>query len=532
MKARFFILSFFFAGLYGLLGTNLYRLQIQKSDYYVGKVNAMQERVAALELRRGQIFVTDRAGGSIPLAINKDYPIIFVSPNEVEDEDALISKIPAGLGIDKASFAESLKNKKSSFKLLIEKANDEQIKFITDNQFEGVHIDAKQYRFYPFQSLSSQLLGFVGFTDLQNEPVGLYGMEKMHNDELSEGESIYLTIDRNIQAHAEQLLSELITNFKATGGTIIVEEPSTGKILTMTSKPDFDPNEYARFPLKNFLNPAIQLVYEPGSVMKPITMAIGIETGAITPDTKYKDKGSITLNSRTIHNANDEVYGTITMSEVIMHSVNTGAVFAEQKIGHDTFLSYLEKFGFGERTGIDATDEIGGSLNNLKQKDAKDVDFATASFGQGTSVTPLQLANAFSVLANGGILMRPYINQNSEPYMLRRIISDDTARKVAVMLEATVENAKVAVIPEYRVAGKTGTAYIPDFENGGYSEEMEHTFVGFAPVSDPKFVVVIKLDKPQVGELAGLTVVPAFRDMAEYILNYYHIAPDKLVSSQ
>ena len=532
MKPRFLILLFLFAGMYGLLGTKLYRLQITKSEYYANEANAKRERAELLELRRGQIFATDRAGGTIPLALNKDYPIIFVSPSEVKNEDGLLNIVPDGLGISADMLRLALKDKKSSYKLLVEKASDSQISFVSENKLEGVHIDTKQYRAYPFEYLASQLIGFVGYTDARSDPVGLYGIEKLHDDFLTEGGSVKLTIDRNIQAHAEEVLSGLIEKFGAVGGSIVVEEPETGRIIALASNPDFDPNDYGSYPLKNFLNPAIQLVYEPGSVMKPITMAAGINSGAFTPETSYVDSGSITLNGKTIRNANDKVYGRITMTEVIENSVNTGAVFAEKQIGHAAFVGYLEKFGFGEKTGIDAPDEISSSLKNLKRKSAREVDFATASFGQGVAVTPVQLANAFSVIANGGLLMKPYVNQDSKPYVVRRVISEETAKSVTKMMESAVVKAGIASISEYRVAGKTGTAYIPDFKKGGYSEEMEHTFVGFAPASEPVFVVLIKIDKPQVGELAGLTVVPAFKNMAQFILNYYNVPPDKLSDNQ
>lgn len=528
MKFRFSFLTIIFLLLFGVLGTNLYRLQIEKSDYYANKVNAMQERIAALELRRGQIFVTDRAGGKIPVSINKDYPIIFVAPNEAQENEDLSRTLAAGLDIDENVVAKALKDSKSSFRLLIEKASEEQIAFVKESGLRGVHLDSKQYRFYPFQSLMSHVVGFVGFTESKSEPFGLYGTEKMHDGRLADGESVYLTVDRNIQAHAEQTLTDLMKNYEAVGGTVIVQEPKTGKILALANKPDFDPNEYGEYPLKNFINPGVQLVYEPGSAAKPVTMSAGLELGIITPDTTFEDKGSVTLNGRTIRNAGDKVYGKITMTEVIENSVNTGTVFVEQKIGHANFLEYLKKFGFGEKTEIDLPDEVSGSLKNLEKRDVRDIDFATASFGQGIAVTPVQLVNSFSTIANGGLFMRPYINQESKPYVVRRTISEDTARKVTAMMESTVEKARIAAISGYRIAGKTGTAYIPDFKKGGYTEEMIHTFVGFAPASDPKFTVLVKLDKPQVGELAGMTVVPAFRDIAQFILNYYRISPDKL----
>jgi cell division protein FtsI/penicillin-binding protein 2 len=215
------------------------------------------------------------------------------------------------------------------------------------------------------------------------------------------------------------------------------------------------------------------------------------------------------------------------MTNVIEQSVNTGAVFVEQTIGHKNFYEYLKKFGFGEKLNFDLPDEVAGSLRNLENKNARAIDFATASFGQGTAVTPLQVITAFSALANGGLLMRPFVLRDTEPYVIRRVIGEETAMKVVKMMESAVEKAGVAVIANYRVAGKTGTAFIPDFKRGGYSEELIHTYIGFLPASSPHLTIMLKLDKPKA-ELAGLTVVPAFRRLAEFALNYLNIPPDKL----
>ncbi len=528
---RFYALFFIFVILYSALGANLYKLQISKGAEFSAKADVVKEIEKELTLRRGQIFFTDKFDTSIPIALNKDEPIIFIAPNEIKSPKKTSEELSKIFGIDALKLEEVINsNPESYFFPLVDRATEEQVNFVSEKKLEGVHVEQKQYRSYPYDNLASQVIGYVGKNDKNPEPTGIYGIERFYDKELSGGEDIHLTIDRNIQSHAEQLLNRYIEKFKATGGTMIVENPKTGKIIALTSKPDFNPNEYGKSNIKNFINPAVQYQYEPGSVFKPLTMSAGIDTGAFTPNTTFVDKGFVTLNGRTIHNAENKVYGRITMTSVIENSVNTGAVYAEQLIGHKNFYEYLKKFGFTEKTGINLPEEIAGNIRNLERKDARAIDFATVAFGQGAAVTPLQLVNAFSVLANGGLLMKPYINEDEAPYVVRRVISDDTAKKVTSMIETTVEKAKIAAIPQYRVAGKTGTAYIP--ENGKYTEEMIHTFVGFAPVSDPQFVVLVKLDRPQIGELAGLTVVPAFRELSEFILNYYNIPPDKVSAAQ
>lgn len=528
MNFRFFALLFVFVLMYGALGANLYRLQIEKSEYYVNRAKAIQENVAQRQLRRGQIFFTDRAGTKIPVALNRDFPFIYATPNKIKNPDVVTASMSDALGIKASELRIILGNSKLAFRSLVDRATDEQILAVKQLQPEGIYIDTKQYRFYPFGPLASQLVGFVGVNENNADPIGLYGLEKFYNENSSKGDDVLLTIDRNIQAQAEQILSSLIEKYKAVGGTVIVQEPKSGKILALANKPDFDPNEYGSSPVKNFLNPAVQLVYEPGSVIKPITMATGIDVGAISPETEFVDKGSVTLNGKMIRNSMEKIYGRVTMTDVIANSINTGVVYAEQLIGHARFFEYMKKFGFTEKTGIDLPDEVLGNLKNLERKDARAIDFATVAFGQGAAITPLQLVSAYTVLANGGLLMRPYINSTYEPYVTRRVINSGTADKVIKMMEAAVANGKITVIPGYRVAGKTGTAFIPDFKKGGYTEDMIHTFVGFAPATNPAFVALVKVDKPQVGGLAGLTVVTGFRDLAQFILNYYNIPPDVL----
>ncbi|MDI6820647.1 MAG: penicillin-binding protein 2 [Patescibacteria group bacterium] len=528
MAFRFFSLAAFFSLLFGLLGVNLYRLQVEKSFEYIERVQARQELLEELELRRGQIFFTDRYNKNISVAFNRDYPVIYAVPEKIKDPDLFAEKVAPVLDLERVKLAEEIKsNPTSRFKLLKDKATGDQIKEIQKLELKGISDNQKQYRFYPFENLGAQLLGFVGINEIHDKPVGLYGAEKYFDDILMRGDDVKLTIDRNIQAQAEQVIDDLIKKFDASGGTIIVEDPKTGKILTLVNKPSFDPNDYKNFSIESFLNTAVQYVYEPGSVFKPFTMAAGIDIQAFTPETTFVDTGSVTLNGKTINNWDKKAHGKVTMTNVIEQSINTGAVFAEQKIGNVKFLEYLKKFGFGEKTGIDLPGEVVGDLKNLENKNARAIDYATASFGQGTAVTPIQLINTFSSLANGGLLMRPFVSADAKSFVVRRVINEETAKQVVKMMESAVEKARVAVIPGYRVAGKTGTAFIPDFAKGGYSEELIHSYVGFAPVSDPKFVILIKLNKPKV-ELAGMTVVPVFRDLAQFVLNYFNIPPDKL----
>jgi len=264
-----------------------------------------------------------------------------------------------------------------------------------------------------------------------------------------------------------------------------------------------------------------------------ITMAAGLETKKLTPDTEYYDSGEVKIDDKIIKNWDLKAYGRQTMTDVLGHSLNTGAVYAEKLIGHDLFYQFVLNFGINQKTGVDLPGEVKGDVKNLKG--FQDVYFATASFGQGITVTPLGLLSAISAVANKGVMMKPYIIEKiisaknnseeiSQPQEKKRILSEETARLLRVMMVKAVETNQVAAINGYQVAGKTGTAEVPNL-NGGYSEETIHSFIGFAPAENPKFIILVKIDKPQKNRFAGATAIPIFKNLAQFILNYYEIPP-------
>jgi len=310
----------------------------------------------------------------------------------------------------------------------------------------------------------------------------------------------------------------------------------------MASAPEFDANSYSS--VKNndiFVNSATLKRYEPGSVFKPITMAIGIETGAVAPNTEYYNTGTVRVADRVISNSlPTEVLGWQTMTKVLEQSLNTGAVFVEQKIPKNIFLQYLKDFGVDSKTGIDIA-EISGDLSALSS--GRDINFATASFGQGVALTPIELIRALAVIANGGKLVEPrlvskIIAHNNENYKTKenisnQIISPETAAKLTSMMIKVIENGsgRRARISGYTIAGKTGTAQVPDLKNGGYKDEYIHTFVAFAPAYNPKFIALIKLDNPKGVRFAESTVVPVFKELADFIFSYLQIPPDKPIEN-
>ncbi len=542
MRTRFLILLLFFTFLYSALIFNIYGLQIKKGNYYTVKAESQSRSAGFLEAERGNIYFTDKNNNLIPAAINKEFPVVFAVPKEISDPIGAATKLASLLNLNQEKLANSFSKPNDLYESILKKAAPDQVEIIKNAGLKGVYIDQRQFRFYPFGSLASQVLGFLAPTAENSNLSGKYGIEKLFDNllagqngrteknkiiEPAPGKDIILTIDPNIQTQAEDVLDNLIKQFKGEGGSVIVEDPKTGKILALGNYPNFDPNNYSESEIKNFLNPAVQGIYEPGSVFKVITMAAGLDSNKITPDTTFVDTGSLSLNGYTIKNWDKKAHGKVTMTEVIEQSINTGAAFAERQTGKDIFYKYVKDFGFAEPTGIDLPGEVSGDLNNLKNS-FREINFATASFGQGVAVTPIELISAVSAIANKGILMKPYIISSQDPKVRRKIISEETAKKVTAMMVSAVKKAQIAQIPKYDIAGKTGTAQIPNPKKGGYLEDYIHTFVGFAPAYDPKFIILLKLDKPANAPLAGLTVVPAFKNLAEFILNYYNVPPDHL----
>jgi len=545
MVLRFSVLISGLILAYSLLLFRLYDLQIVRGGYYSGRAESAYLASDVIKANRGVIYFTDKNNGHTAVALNEDFPLIYSAPKVIEDPMEAANAVSPILNRSAGDLLAIFSKTGDPYEVLVKKADSDVANKINELKIKGVYAGSEPGRFYPLNALASQVLGFVGPSDKNDGDSGHYGIEGFYNGELSgvagkisgskvtaakPGGDLNLTIDPNIQIEAEHILEKLVGDYKATGGSVIVEDPQSGKILAMGSFPDFNPNNYKDAPVADFLNPAVQKIYEPGSVFKIITMAAGIDSGKITPDTTYFDTGSVTLNGRTIKNYDLEkhgAYGRATMTNVIEHSINTGAVFAERTMGRNIFASYLKNFGFSDKTGIDLPAELAGDLKRLNPKEP-DIAFATASYGQGVAVTPLELINAASAIANGGTLMRPYINRDLSSKIIRRVISENTAAQVTKMMVSAVDAAGVAKISSFTVAGKTGTAYIPDFKNGGYTDNVIDSYVGFAPTTNPKFVVLIKLDTLPSTSLAAQSVVPAFAELAQFILNYYGVAPDRM----
>lgn len=562
-------LSFVFMGIAFIIVLKLFNLQILQYSFYAALASDQHEIYKKLFPDRGQILIKNKIqylgqenDDYYPLALNKEYFLIFAQPKDIKDPENVSNILEPILEIPKNELLSKLSLKDDPYEPLKKKVSKETVDKIKNLSIKGIGYTTEMYRYYPENNIGSNVLGFLGFKDEQK--IGLYGIEGYFNEDLSgtpgilhseidllgriiekkefneavNGSDIVLTLDKTIQFQACNLLNSESERLQVKSGAIIVMEPKTGKIIAMCSYPDFNPNEYNIVEsVEVYNNNAIHSAYEPGSIFKPITMAIGLDLNKITPETTYVDTGKAVYGQYTIQNADLEAHGTQTMTEVLENSLNTGTIFVAEKVGRSNFKRYVQNFGFDDKTGIKLDSEI---YNNIKSLNSRaEIDLATASFGQGLTVTPIQMLKAINAIANNGKLMKPYIVEkimkaNGEiieygPQEINQVISTRAANLLTGMMVKVIETGQGAraEVPGYYLAGKTGTAQIPDNEKGGYSEKTNHSFVGFGPADDPQFSIIIRLEDPKVGSYSSTTAAPIFGKLADFILKYYQIPPNK-----
>jgi cell division protein FtsI/penicillin-binding protein 2 len=538
--------------------SRLIYLQILQGNVFLALAKGQQEIFEPVLGPRGEIFFHDKSK-LVLAAGNKDYFTLYASPKNIKDKEKTAFLLSSLLSLKKEALLKKFQEEEP-FVLIQRKIETKKAEKLKELNLSGIYLKKEKQRFYPLGEFASDILGFVNA-----DGFGQYGVEGYYNDVLTgksefikkkkgifgffapknqaaSGEDLILTIDKNIQFEAEKILKEAKEGLKIEGGQIIVVEPKTGKILALADSPSFDPNKYQEYAEKRadiFQNGAIQGLFEPGSIFKPITMAAAINEGKITPETTYIDKGYVKIKGRVIWNYRKEVFGKRTMTEVLEKSINTGAVFAQSKIPHSVFLDYINRFGIFQKTGIDLQGEV--FSQNKEFKKGYEVNFATASFGQGIEMTPLQIVSAYMALINEGKLIKPYIVeakkignqiQPIQPKVIKEgIINKETAKEITQMLIKVVEEGygRGARIAGYYIAGKTGTSQIPysslGINKAGYSEKTWQSFIGFGPAFDPKFLILVKLDNPRT-KAASYSAAKLFLEMAEYIIDYLKIPPD------
>ena len=559
-KAKFertgvLFLVMFFAG--GVISFALFQKQVLEHDQYAATSLAQSVSQTDIPAQRGRIFAKDRDKTLVNLAVSEWRYNLVITPQLIKDKqkfaDLLSSDYPKMKSNDIFAKADSDK----VFVILTKGLTIDEADKISKQNYRGVSLVPQLVRSYSEgDAIAAQVLGFVGA-----DGEGKYGVEGARDDILrgkagseqqkkdsfgqlidvlggkdsTPGQDLVLTIDYNLQYTVESKLKESIDKYKADSGSIIVMDPKTGAILAMAGQPTFDPNNFSLVPSdqqSRFLSPAVSNAYEPGSAMKPIMMAVALDSGKVTPETTNVFGPSVTVLGKVITNAEGKVYGKENMAQVLENSDNVAMTWISSLVGAKTQREYYTKFGFGAKSGVDLVGESAGSLQD--EKEWNDLLRSTAAFGQGVSVSLLQLATAYSVVGNGGTLVAPHLAEKTLvgdkvtviEYITRgQVIKPETAKQVQLMLENVVLNGhgKRAKVAGVRVGGKTGTAQVPDPKGGYYSDRTVGTFAGMFPIEDPRFVMAVRLDNPKTVNFAESSAAPTFGEIAEWMANYYQL---------
>lgn len=508
--------------------------------------------------KRGDILFSDK----FPIATNKVSYLLFANPKKVDSIERYAKSLSPILEIDVASISARLNQD------LYWVSIQSRLTYDVRQEIEALKLDALGFeqqteREYPEASMAAHLIGFVG-KNQDGEDQGYFGLEGFYNrqlvgregsiylikdalgnpiltdvreDKKVDGRTLITSIDRSVQYMADTALRLGVERYEAEGGSIVIMESKTGRILALSSYPKFDPAKYWEYEGRTYTNPVVSSLYEPGSTFKVLVMAAGIDSHEVTPNTKCPScSGPVKIAGYELKTWNDKYYPNSTMNEVIQHSDNTGMVYVAKRLGIEKFVNYLEKFGIGNLTGIDLQGEVTDPLRPLKKW--KEIDLATASFGQGLLVTPIQLITAVNAIANEGKLVKPMVVEKIltpegeeiqiDPEVLSKPITKATARSVTDMMVNAVNQgeSQFTKIPNYDVAGKTGTAQIA--VEGRYDPNNTNaSFVGFFPAYDPKVTMLVIVNKPKTSIYGAETAAPIFFSVARDLIQYYNIKPSR-----
>ncbi|OGZ18093.1 MAG: hypothetical protein A2494_04285 [Candidatus Lloydbacteria bacterium RIFOXYC12_FULL_46_25] len=548
----------------------LYYLQIIHGEDFTAE--AEKQYVATLPnlFARGNIYFTEKGGRKVAAATINSGFVVSIIPKEITDKEGAYTRLNAIIPLVREEFMIKAQKEDDPYEEIAKRVTEEDVTKIKALKIPGVQTFRETWRYYPGGSSAAQVVGFVGYNG--NQLTGRYGLESYYNHVLvRKDEDLYvnffaelftninetifdrqteeegdlvLTIEPTVQSYFEKEIQSVMDEWHSdqTGG--IIMDPKTGAIYAMAVNPSFDLNDYGS--AKNgriYSNPIIQNDYEMGSIVKPLTVAAGIDAGVISANTTYNDVGHITLNRKTFGNHDGRGRGPgTTMQEVLNQSLNTGVAFVVTKLGNERFADYmLKRFHLGEETGIDLPGEVEGLMTNLSS--TRDIEYATASFGQGIAMTPINITSALAILGNGGVTISPHVveeiqyesgkvkkfSPNPPEQVLKKTTSDEISRMLVTVVDKALLGGSVRV-PEYSIAAKTGTAqiYRPSAEGGGYYDDRYlHTFFGYFPAYDPKFIVFMYTYYPKEAKYASHTLTMPFIRTAKFLLHYYDIPPDR-----
>jgi len=558
-RIRIRLVGIGFVVAFALIATRAFHLQVLDQQEWQKRAERQHQKIIPLAPQRGTIF--DRNGEELAVSIEVDS--IYVEPGKVTEPAKAAKALASLLSLPTSAVKAKLESSRSFLwlKRQVSPRESEQVRAL---DIEGVNFIREHRRFYPNSEIGAQVIGFTGL-----DPEGLEGVELKYDSQIlgqggylvterdalgrgigssepviegeSRGSDVYLTLDKNLQFIAEKELAAGVRKARARAGTVVVMEPETGKILAMASQPDYNPNAFSRYRPSQWRNRSLCDTFEPGSTFKLFLVAGALNEQVVRANqTIYCEHGSYKVGGKVIHDHHP--YDRLTVAEILKYSSNIGCAKIAKALERERFHRYITEFGFGARTGIDLPGEVTG----LVRKPAQwfEVDLAAIAFGQGISVTPVQLAAATAAIANGGKLMAPYVvervvdsygetQERREPREVRRVISEETARKVRELMMMTTEEGgtgTLANVPGFRVGGKTGTAQKVDPVTGGYSvDKRVSSFIGFVPAEAPRLVILVVMDEPDGQVYGGLVAAPVFSQVAAQALQYLHVAPTQPV---
>lgn len=547
-----------------VMSVRLYFVQIVHGKSFASDAERQNINENTISYDRGEIYFESKTGEIIPAAISRSGFTVAINPKIIKDPEEIYKNLSQVLVLDKEKFITQASKPDDPYEEIVKYLNAETADKIKALNIYGVTISTDKWRFYPGDKLASNVIGFVAYNE--DELAGRYGLERYYEDILKKDPSkAYNNFFAEFFSSVKQTLSEhpqeegnIITSLEPStqlflenelknvrekwgsdeaGGIII--NPINGEIIAMAWNPSFNLNNFKESDVNLFNNPLVENRYEMGSIVKPLTMASGLDLGTVSATSTYYDAGFLFLNNKRISNYDDKGRGTVNMQEVLNQSLNTGAAYVAMKMGNKKFSEYMKDFSIGTETGIDLPNEGVGLISNLNSK--RDIEIATASYGQGVAFTPIATVRALSALANGGMLITPHIvkkieYQNGLSKKIsfapsKQVIKEETSEEITRMLVNVVDKALrggTAKILGYSVAAKTGTAQMTDEGKAGYVEgKYLHSFFGYFPAYNPKFLVFLLHIYPKNVRYASETLTDPFLNITKFLINYYQIPPDR-----
>lgn len=564
---RIKVLSFCILLFAGALILKLFFVQIIHQSSYSQRADRQYSTPSSDIFERGTISFTRKdnilVSGSVQVSGFK----LAITNKDIVDIENTYKNIASVITIDHDTFLSKASKKNDPYEEIATHLTKEQADKISSFNMKGVNIYKEKWRFYPGGDMAAHSLGLVGFKG--DELAGRYGLERQYNNVLSRNKDnpyinffaevfsnlketlfadsteragdLVTTIEPSVQAFLSNKLLEVKENYNIDSIGGIIMNPADGSIYALDVKPSFDPNDFSKIKnVKTFSNPLVENVYEFGSVIKPLVMSAGLDLGVVTANTKYDDKGFVIIEKKQINNFDKKGRGPGTsMQDVLNQSLNTGMVYVYQHLGKENLRNYMLSYGLKDKTGIDLPNETSGLVNNLNSP--RELEYANAAFGQGIAMTPIEIVRALASLGNGGNLVTPHLvskikyNDGSEKEMVyptqRVKFSEKTSREITRMLVTVMDKSLksgAAKFEHYTVAVKTGTAQVAKENGGGYYEDRHtHSFFGYFPAYNPKFIIFLYAVNPKGVAYASQTWADPFLEITKFLLNYYEVSPDR-----